>query len=413
MSLLAEGRLGSPPSVTTEPASEVRRKQATLHALVDSEESQTTYRFEYGLTAGYGKSIPAVGKSIGQGEEAVEVEETLEGLKPTTTYHFRVSATNLKGTTYGADRTFTTKAAVPPVYTSSFGKAGTGSGEFDAPTGIAVDGAGNVWVADTENDRVEKFGPSGEFILASGSTGTGNGQFNTPKGIAVDAAGNVWVVDTFNHRVQKLDSSGKYLTKFGSQGTGNGQLSQPWGIDVDPDGKIWVVDRGNERVQRFGSSGAYEAKFSTFGSAIGIAADGEGGVWVSESLDSRVRRYTSSGQKLVTIESGSWGAFALPHGLAVDAEGSIWVADTSNHRVRAFAADGQYLTQFGVQARVGPDLVSRGSGFRPRRKPQVAGRRQRPCAEVVLRGARSDHGKRLGSRRDGHDPQRHGQPRRF
>ncbi len=348
-SILAEDRIGVPPTVATGAADEVRSKQATLHATVNPEESQTTYRFEYGTTTAYGKTFPGGGGVIGQEEENVQVEETVEDLQPDTTYHFRISATNLESTTHGEDHTFTTKAAAPPVYASSFGKAGSATGQFNQPMGLDVDASGNIWVADAGNNRIEKFSSSGEFLLASGSAGTGNGQFNGPKGLAVDASNNVWVVDRLNHRVQKFDSTGKYLTQFGGFGSGNGQLNYPWGIDVDAEGKIWVVDSGNERVQHFSSSGVYQSKFSTFGPAIGIAADAQGNLWVSESFESRVRRFSPTGQILNTLDSGPWGEFNLPHGLTVDSDENVWVADTSNHRVRTFSADGTYLTGFGSE----------------------------------------------------------------
>src|SRR5437764_12671279 len=82
------------------------------------------------------------------------------------------------------------------------GGKGTGKGEFDLPTGIAVDGNGNVLVADTNNGRIEKFSPTGSFLSILGSRGTGQGQLAGPNGIAVDRSGNIYVADASNHRVQ-------------------------------------------------------------------------------------------------------------------------------------------------------------------------------------------------------------------
>jgi DNA-binding beta-propeller fold protein YncE len=84
----------------------------------------------------------------------------------------------------------------------TFGSLGTGDGEFFSPTGITVDGGGKIYVADTLNNRVQVFNPSGVFQYAFGSLGSGNGQFNNPSGIAVGGGGNIYVADTFNNRVQ-------------------------------------------------------------------------------------------------------------------------------------------------------------------------------------------------------------------
>jgi hypothetical protein len=100
--------LGQPPTVTTKPASSSSRTKATLNGTVNPNGSETTYQFEYGTTSGYGSKAPASPNSIGSGSSPVEVSEGIEGLAPETTYHFRLVATNAKGTTNGPDQTFTT-----------------------------------------------------------------------------------------------------------------------------------------------------------------------------------------------------------------------------------------------------------------------------------------------------------------
>jgi hypothetical protein len=100
--------LGQPPSITTKPASSSSRTKTTLKGTVNPNGSETTYQFEYGTTTGYGSKAPASPKSIGSGNSLVEVSEGIEGLAPETTYHFRLVATNAKGTTNGPDQTFTT-----------------------------------------------------------------------------------------------------------------------------------------------------------------------------------------------------------------------------------------------------------------------------------------------------------------
>src|SRR5439155_23590105 len=94
-------------------------------------------------------------------------------------------------------------------------------------------------------------GGCGTFLTTWGSAGTGNGQFNAPDGVATDGSGNVYVVDTFNNRIQKFSSTGTFLTTWGSSGTGNGQFNAPYGVTVDGSGNVYVADTDNNRMQKF------------------------------------------------------------------------------------------------------------------------------------------------------------------
>jgi len=98
---------------------------------------------------------------------------------------------------------------------------------------------------------MQKFNSNGNFILGWGSVGSGPGQFNRPWSVAVDGSGNVYVGDNDNNRVQKFDSSGGYITQWGTPGSGDGQFSGPGGIAVDASNNVYVSDRGNSRVQKF------------------------------------------------------------------------------------------------------------------------------------------------------------------
>lgn len=123
--------------------------------------------------------------------------------------------------------------------------------DLKAPIGIATDAQGNVYVTDTGNHRVVKFDPQGKMLLQFGKPGAGDGEFNGPWGIAVDAAGNIYVTDNFNQRVQVFNAQGKFLTQFGSKGAGEGQFDRPVGILVAPSGNVYVADGGNNTVQFF------------------------------------------------------------------------------------------------------------------------------------------------------------------
>jgi tripartite motif-containing protein 71 len=131
------------------------------------------------------------------------------------------------------------------------GAAGSAPGAFNHPSAVALDGAGDVYVADTANDRIVELSPSGSVLTQWGSRGTGDGHFHSPVGVAVDAAGQVYVLDGENNRVEVFDASGHYLAKWGTRGADPGELSQPRAIAVDCSGDVYVADTNNNRVERF------------------------------------------------------------------------------------------------------------------------------------------------------------------
>jgi uncharacterized repeat protein (TIGR01451 family) len=134
---------------------------------------------------------------------------------------------------------------------TQWGSFGSNNGQFRGPEGVALAPDGSVYVADTDNDRIQKFAADGVFLNEWGGYGSGDGQFNHPKGIAVDSSGYVYVADAFNDRVQKFTPDGVLVTKWGSYGQGNGQFDTPLGIAVDSDGYVYVSDAYNNRVQKF------------------------------------------------------------------------------------------------------------------------------------------------------------------
>ena len=106
---------------------------------------------------------------------------------------------------------------------------GSAEGQFAAPLGIAVDGVGNVYVADNQNHRIQKFSTSGDFLATWGSEGAGNGQFQFPGGVTVDGAGSVYVTDANNHRIQVFSSDGTFLRGVGIRGCGGGAVQYTHG----------------------------------------------------------------------------------------------------------------------------------------------------------------------------------------
>jgi sugar lactone lactonase YvrE len=134
---------------------------------------------------------------------------------------------------------------------------GRGIGQFRFPKGVALDGNGDLFVADSDNFRIVKLSTtSGEFLaqwIGLGSVIKNKqvpGSFQSPRGVAVDAAGTVFVADTFNHWVQRLSPDGQVLAHWGGQGTAAGEFSFPSGIAVDVQGNVYVADTYNNRIQR-------------------------------------------------------------------------------------------------------------------------------------------------------------------
>ncbi len=251
--------------------------------------------------------------------------------------------------------------AATPVYQSQFGTAGSANGQFDTPGQIAVDpNTGDVYVADTNNNRIEEFDAAGNYLSQFGSLGSGNGQFEAPLAVAVDPSnGDVYVADTNNDRVQEFDSAGNYLSQFGSSGTGDGQFTGPTGVAVDPSSRdVYVVDGTDDRVEVFDSAGDYLSQFGATGTAngqfqtpLGIAVDpSSGDVYVTDVGNARVQRFDAAGNYLSQFGGAGAGngQFEAPAGLAVDSSGDVYVGDFFNNRVQEFDSSGNYLAQFGV-----------------------------------------------------------------
>ena len=243
-----------------------------------------------------------------------------------------------------------------------WGSEGGGDGQFDGPWGIAVDGSGNVYVADSGNRRIQKFNASGEFLLNWGSQGSGDGQFQFAVGIALDASGNVYVADNGNYRIQKFSASGEFLLNWGSEGSADGQFRNPHGIAIDGSGNVYVTDWLNDRVQVFSASGVFLRKWGSrgsgdgqFGNPDGIAVDGFGNVYVVDHFPSGIQVFSASGvflRKWGSHGSGE-GQFQGPWGIAVDGSGNVYVADFGNHRIQVFSASGEFLRKWGAPMQAG------------------------------------------------------------
>jgi len=261
-------------------------------------------------------------------------------------------------------------------------------GGLTAPTGIAVDGSGNIWVANGGvypafsggNNSISKFSATGTAIsTSSGYTGGGLG---APFGIAIDPSGNVWAPRSNGSALAEFSSSGSALS--GTNGYTGGGLSAPYGIAIngsgvvfaanggnvsgilntgsaqsgspygsgsnlfciaiDGSGNVWTTDEVNPgTVIKMSSAGTVAGTYSVDGQngAWGVAIDGSSQVWVSNSASNTVTALTSSGS---VVSSYGGGGLSTPENLIVDGLGNIWVADEGGNQVSEFSNSGSTIS---------------------------------------------------------------------
>ena len=265
-------------------------------------------------------------------------------------------------------------------FVTAWGSPGSGDGQFRTPNGIAVDDRGDVYVVDSENNRIEKFSATGRFLGkwgrngGDGSAGSGDGEFNFPYGVAADGWGNVYVADGRNNRIQKFTSDGKFLAKWGrnggdgSAGTGDGEFNNPRGVTTDVFGNVYVADHGNNRIEKFARDGRFLRKWGRnggdgsagsgngeFDQPRGLAVGARGRIYVAEKRNHRIQELGADGTFLRkwgrnggdgTPGNGD-GEFNLPYGVAVARNGHVFVADTLNNRIQEFTASGQFVAKLG------------------------------------------------------------------
>ena len=244
------------------------------------------------------------------------------------------------------------------------GHAGSGSGQFDRPSFVAVDDVGNVYVTEGGNHRVQVFDANGNHIGGWGSSGSADGQFSTPRGFAffdgneADPANYAYVVDSLNSRVEKFSATGAFITKWDLLGSGDGQFLVPAGIAVGPSGDVYVVDASHHRIQKFSPTGAFLGKWGSSGTADGqfaspqgIAVDAQERVYVADDgYPSRVQVFSAGGSHLATwtsFRSGTGSTFTAA-GVAVGPNGDVYVTDTSGQRVLRFTSSGSPVANWSV-----------------------------------------------------------------
>jgi len=270
---------------------------------------------------------------------------------------------------------------------------GTNAG-FDFPSSIAMDGAGNIFVADSSNHTIRKIGPAGLVTTIAGLAGhpgTNDGvgamaRFDSPNTVAVDAAGNVYVADSLNNTIRgiKFDGANWMVSTLagapGVAGTNDdvgsaARFSNPKAVTVDPTGIVYVADANNDTIRKMVLSGGnwtvstLAGKAGTTGTANGlgniarfnspryVATDAGGNIYVADWNNFTVRKITPAGN-VSTLAGlggtrgtndgvGTGARFNSPRGLCVDAATNVYVADFFNSTIRKIAPDGTVTTLAG------------------------------------------------------------------
>ncbi|MXY20345.1 MAG: hypothetical protein F4Y49_03310 [Dehalococcoidia bacterium] len=243
------------------------------------------------------------------------------------------------------------------------------------PAGIALDSSGNIYCSEEFQNKIFVFNEDGEETGSWGEAGSGQGQLNGPSGLAVDGDDNLLVVDARNNRIQKFTTGGEYIATIGE-----GQLDSPWGIGLDSDGNIYVADWGNSCVRKYSADGV---PLLTFGGAdlpngadlnhpSSVAVDSEGDVYVADWGNKRIQIYAPDGAVITAlhgdaVEFSNWaaevinsnpdaqkayrrvkdrttlGLFERPVGMAIDSEDRIIVTDSTRGRLQIYAKEKDYM----------------------------------------------------------------------
>lgn len=250
------------------------------------------------------------------------------------------------------------EAAVPAIrlLLTVAGVNGTANGQAKSPIGVGLDAAGNIYVADTLNYRVQKFNSAGTYIGKFGLNATTDGNFKNPSGVAIDSSGNIYVADSNNHRIQKFNSSFVYQWKVGgiALGSGNGQFKYPRAITFDKDGNLLVLDGGNSRVQRLTTDGVYISQFSILNAtsdqfgAYGMFVDSSGSIWIADTPNHLIKKFDNEGNLLLQFGVYGTGLSQLrnPSGVAVDSQGFIYVSDTFNSKLKKYNSNGDLVAYY-------------------------------------------------------------------
>jgi sugar lactone lactonase YvrE len=308
---------------------------------------------------------------------------------------YQVIVTNVAGSVTSAVATLNVTPPLSMVtYAGLAGFSWTNDGpanlaRFNYPYGVAVDGSGNVYIADLTNDTIRVISTAGQVRMLAGSPGNpgsqdglGSGaQFNGPSGVAVDGFGNVFVADQYNETIRKVTAQGVVTTVAGLAGVvgsvdGNGpgaRFNSPAGLALDAAGNLYVADTGNDSIRKVtqagvvttfaglaGIPGSLDAVGTNarFSSPVGLALDSSGVLYVADSGNNTIRKIIPNGTVSTLAGNpglpgsadglGSAAQFASPIGVALDTNNNIFVTDFLNHSLRRVTPSGLVRTMAGL-----------------------------------------------------------------
>jgi uncharacterized repeat protein (TIGR01451 family) len=311
-------------------------------------------------------------------------------------------ATNTAAVSGGGDVNLTNNSAsdattiLPPLAAAAITTvAGNGTGgyggddgpatsaELDDPVGVAIDGPGNLYIADIENSRIRKVDAETKTITTVAGNGTagysGDGgpatsaELDDPAGVAVDGAGNLYIADTANNRIREVDAETKTITTVAGNGisgdSGDGgpatsaELFSPEAVAVDVAGNLYIADAGNNLVRKVDAGtgaittvagngiGGYSgdgapATTAELNSPSGVTVDLSGNFFIADSGNNRIRQVAASDGSITTIAGNGTGGFSgdggpatsaelnSPNAVTVDLSGNLFIADSGNNRIR-------------------------------------------------------------------------------
>jgi hypothetical protein len=278
----------------------------------------------------------------------------------------------------------------------NYGYSGDGgpatSASLASPFGVAIDSAGNVYIADSGNSRIRKVDGTGTIttLAGNGSFGYGGDGFpatsaslNFPTGVSADGAGNVYIADYGNYRIRKVATTGIISTvagdgNYGYSGDGvpatTTSLADPFGVSADAAGNFYIADSGNQRIRRVSTTGIIStvagngsygfsgdggpATGASLATPFGVVVDSAGNFFIADLDNQRIRKVSTTGIISTVAGDGTYGyggdggpatatSLANPHGVAVDGSGNLYIADSDNQRIRKVDNTGTITTVAG------------------------------------------------------------------